>query len=83
MNLSLHYFASVKESLNCDQESVELASGNTVADLIKQLGERDAPWRQTLQDGDILVAVNQTMSSLDTKLHPGDEVAFFPPVTGG
>ena len=83
MNLSIHYFASVKETLSCDTENVNLLSGNTVQALIEQLSQRDPLWQQTLQDSKILVAVNQTISALDTEIKMGDEIAFFPPVTGG
>ncbi len=40
-------------------------------------------WALALEDGKLLAAVNQTLVSFDHPLTDGDEVAFFPPVTGG
>jgi molybdopterin synthase sulfur carrier subunit len=82
MNLNLLYFASVKETLDCGQEKF---TGDvvTVADLVAQLCQRNEPWQSTLAENSVLVAVNQTISDRHTVLSDGDEVAFFPPVTGG
>ena len=82
MNLSILYFASVKENLGCERESFE-GEANTVAELIAHLQTRGDIWRSTLQENTVLVAVNQTISDSNAPLNPGDEVAFFPPVTGG
>jgi len=82
MTLSLLYFASIKEALDCDREQFA-GDVNTVAELIAQLRQRGNNWHTVLQQNSILVAVNQTISDVTTELHSGDEVAFFPPVTGG
>ena len=81
--IDLIYFASIRERLNCDRERVELPLPATVADLLALLRSRGAPWGDVLDGPTLLVAVNQEMSSLETELGDGDEVAFFPPVTGG
>ena len=47
------------------------------------LCERGDKWALALESGKLLVAVNQTLVPLETALNDGDEVAFFPPVTGG
>jgi molybdopterin synthase sulfur carrier subunit len=76
--VTLLYFASLRESLGCSREQLALASGNsTVSSLVGRWTEAFAPgktWR---------VAVNQQMADLATPVKAGDEVAFFPPVTGG
>ena len=82
MKIKLLYFASIKEALNCGDENFD-GEAATVADLITLLSERDVHWRNTLEQDSILIAVNQTISDTSTKLKDGDEVAFFPPVTGG
>lgn len=79
------YFASLAEDLGRKSESFELPSGcNTVADLVALLRARGAPFADAF-DGSvrILVAVNQEMSDPADEIANGDEIAFFPPVTGG
>ena len=55
----------------------------TAEQLRAALCERGDKWALALEAGNLLVAVNQTLVPLDTPLNDGDEVAFFPPVTGG
>jgi sulfur-carrier protein len=83
--VTLLYFASLREAVGIARESVALPSGNsTVAALVESLRARDARWSAAFAAGKPLrCAVNQQMADLATPLKPGDEVAFFPPVTGG
>ena len=83
--VTLLYFASLRESLGCSREQVALpADAPTVSLLIDALRGRGERWAEALSDGkQWRVAVNQEMATLATPLKPGDEVAFFPPVTGG
>jgi len=83
--LKLVYFASLRERLGLDSESLEQPEGvTTVAALIDYLvAERGEIWQQVLQDAQVLAAVNQEMCDFDQEIASGDEVAFFPPVTGG
>ena len=82
--VELKYFASLRDAPNCDSEQLEL-SGDvaTVADLRRLLAQRGEPWAEQLVEGRTLAAVNQEVATGDTAIRPGDEVAFFPPVTGG
>ncbi|MGB1270967.1 MAG: MoaD/ThiS family protein [Endozoicomonas sp.] len=78
------FFASYREKLNCDQ--LTLSEGEypgNLSDLRSQLAEKDDDWREVLSDKRTLVAVNQAMTRSESALKAGDEVAFFPPVTGG
>ena len=79
------YFAGLREDLGCAEETIELPPGvDTVAGLRAHLMARGSAWRQGLAQGRALqVAVNQDMAQPGTPVKPGDEVAFFPPVTGG
>jgi sulfur-carrier protein len=79
------FFASLRESLGTPREQVPLAAPNaTVAMLVDSLRRRDGAWADAFAPGkNWRVAVNQQMASLATPLRAGDEVAFFPPVTGG
>jgi sulfur-carrier protein len=83
--VTLLYFASLRESLGCSREQVALpAATSTVSSLLDVLRSRDSRWTEAFAPGkQWRVAVNQEMASLATPLKPGDEVAFFPPVTGG
>ncbi len=76
------FFAQVKELVGQSQIDVE-ASVNTAEELRQQLTLRGDKWQLALESGKLLVAVNQTICPLDTEIKDGDEVAFFPPVTGG
>lgn len=77
------YFARLRESLGVAEEAIE-PTAMTVTDLMALLAERGEPWRQEF-DGcrTIRAAVNQTLVANDFAIKDGDEVAFFPPVTGG
>ena len=83
--VTLLYFASLRERLGCSREQVALPPRSpTVATLLEQLRARDERWSDALAPGKTWrVAVNQRMADPATPLKPGDEVAFFPPVTGG
>lgn len=83
--IDVHYFASVRESLGLAQEQVQAGSSTaTVASLMDTLVALHGPqWHKVLREGRVLMAVNQAVARPDTKVRDGDEVAFFPPVTGG
>jgi molybdopterin synthase sulfur carrier subunit len=78
------YFARLREALGLAEESVDVNNGISVADLMALLAARGGQWQQEF-DGckPLRAAVNQTLVSNDARIHDGDEVAFFPPVTGG
>lgn len=79
------YFASLREQVGRSREDVALPPGTpTVASLVEQLRARDGGAAEAFAPGRTWrVAVNQRMADPATPLKPGDEVAFFPPVTGG
>ena len=83
--VTLLYFASLRESLGCSREQLALPSANaTVSALVDVLRNRDGKFSDAFAPGkNWRVAVNQDMADLATPVKPGDEVAFFPPVTGG
>lgn len=83
--IDIHYFASIRERLDCEQEALEAGASITcVGDVVAALVARHgALWQRVLQDERVLVAVNQDVGNKDSLVRDGDEVAFFPPVTGG
>ena len=76
------FFAQTRELLGSDEITVE-PSFNNVEELRAHLAAQNERWALALQKDKLLVAVNQTLVSLDSPLSDADEVAFFPPVTGG
>lgn len=79
------YFASLAETLGKRSEKLPLpADCRSVTDLVALLRTRGEPFDSTF-DGQtrILVAINQEMSEPDAEISDSDEIAFFPPVTGG
>lgn len=85
MSKSIHllYFASLGEALNCSEEALTLEQQICVAELKTVLGQRGASWANALAKPGIKCAINQAIANDDAVISPGDEVAFFPPVTGG
>lgn len=85
MKVSLKFFASVREALGSNAETLELpASVTTVGELRLFLIARGGAWELALAETRALrMAVNQQMTDAAAGLHEGCEVAFFPPVTGG
>jgi sulfur-carrier protein len=79
------YFARLRERLGTARESIELPAGvATAAELIAHLCLRGPPWSDALGQGErVMVAVNQALAQPRTSVRDGDEVALFPPVTGG
>ncbi len=82
--LRVLYFASLREALGVADETLALPEAATVAGLIGVLRARGGAWNEALAEGKRWrVAVNQNMAGPDAVLKTGDEVAIFPPVTGG
>ncbi|MCX7153563.1 MAG: molybdopterin converting factor subunit 1 [Proteobacteria bacterium] len=85
MSVKILFFAGLREQLGSGGEQLQLPSGvGTVAALRAHLMARGGAWQSALGEKRALrVAVNQDMAQADTPVKAGDEVAFFPPVTGG
>lgn len=79
------YFARYREMLGAEFEELPLPHDNfAVSDLKVYLAGRGEQWQVVFgADLKVLVAVNQEMATMDVTLVDGDEIAFFPPVTGG
>lgn len=77
MPIKVLFFASLRERLGQGQVLLESATPLTVLDVwLCSSGEAALP-------ENVLVSVNQEYAGAQTSVNPGDEVAFFPPVTGG
>ena len=77
MSIRIRYFASLKESMGRAEESISAENVTTVQDVWDK-----ANLSKPMPDN-ILAAVNMDYAALEAQVKDGDEVAFFPPVTGG
>lgn len=77
MSITVLFFASLREELGQSRLELPITQATSAADI----------WQQATQQSDmpsnIRIAHNQEYCSADTMINVGDEVAFFPPVTGG
>ncbi|KAA1193842.1 molybdopterin synthase sulfur carrier subunit [Photorhabdus heterorhabditis] len=76
------FFAQIRELVGTD--SLDLDNSYTTVDSLRhELISKGERWALALEDGKLLSAVNQSFVHGGHPLQDGDEVAFFPPVTGG
>ncbi|MDO8347915.1 MAG: molybdopterin converting factor subunit 1 [Rugosibacter sp.] len=84
MSIKVLFFAGLREALGVSAERLDLPAGiDTVGALRDHLAARGEPWSALATAKNLRAAVNQHMVGLEAPLKAGDEVAFFPPVTGG
>ncbi len=83
--MKILYFAWIREKAGIAEEDVTLPSTvNTVGALVDWLKERGGGYGEAFADDAVVrAAVNQEHVGLDHPVADGDEVAFFPPITGG
>ena len=81
----IKYFSWIKEHLGKSEEQIILPSNiNNINQLINYLNEIDEKYKLLYEKKELIkIAVNKTYSSFDTNISNSDEIAFFPPVTGG
>jgi molybdopterin synthase sulfur carrier subunit len=79
------YFASLRERVGKGSEEIELPAGvSTLGALRTHLIARGGAWETSLGGNkSVRMAVNQDMAQANAAIKSGDEIAFFPPVTGG
>ena len=85
MKVRLLFFASLRERLGTTGEEFDApASVSTVGGLREHLCSRGGAWAEVFAPArNVRAAVNQDMAQPTARLKGGDEIAFFPPVTGG
>ena len=81
----IKYFSWIKEHIGKSEEQITIPSDIINVDqLINYLNERDTKYNLLFEKKELIkIAVNKTYSSFDAKVNNSDEIAFFPPVTGG
>jgi len=81
--INILYFASFREVLGQAEEQLPVTH-STVSELLSELAARGDHWKVALADNaNLQIAVNHDVASRETVIKAGDEIAFFPPVTGG
>ena len=81
----IKYFSWIKEHIGKSEEQIILPSHiNNINQLINYLNEIDEKYKLIYEKKELIkIAVNKTYSSFDANISNNDEIAFFPPVTGG
>lgn len=80
--INVLFFAHTRELVGASSLALE-GEFSSVEAIRQHLIARGERWALALEQGKLLTAVNQTLATFDSAVCPGDEVAFFPPVTGG
>ena len=79
------FFASFKEKLGASELEQSIKDNATIKCLCQTLADKGDQWQLLFANPtkQVKVACNQQMAEMSTRLKNGDQVAFFPPVTGG
>ncbi len=77
------FFARLREQLSTDSLQLPASENMTTEQIRQQLAKTDPLWAKAMNADSLLVAVNQQVTDWSHSVYAGDEVAFFPPVTGG
>ena len=84
MNVKVLYFAALRDALDCGDETVELPGNvTTIGELRDYLAARSSRWAPLTDTKNVRMARNQRIVPADEPVSGNDEIAFFPPVTGG
>ena len=80
MRVKVHYFGQFRDLIGKREEVLEVKKGITVEEIREHVR---GLYSKIAAKEEVLVAVNGSFGSLDQVIHEDDEVAFFPPVSGG
>jgi len=85
MKIKVLFFAKLRELFGTSQVDVTFTeSNNKVSDVLAALRQKGEVWAEELNENkSFRIAVNQEMVTEDVMINEGDEMALFPPVTGG
>jgi len=75
-SVTVLYFASIREQLGRSEDRIDITDPCPARELWQRVAGRPLP-------ANTLVAINRVYAEPDAQVQPGDELAFFPPVTGG
>jgi len=77
------FFAALREQLNCNEMELNAEGISNVSQVKQTIIAEHPEWQAILENVSLLSAVNHDMVNGESAVNSGDEVAFFPPVTGG
>ena len=80
MRIKVTYYGQFRDITGLNEEEIEAKDGVTVVELRDQVREK---YPRIAAKREVLVAINNSFTSLETVIKPDDKVAFFPPVSGG
>lgn len=84
MTITVKFFSLIREAVDTEQLTLELSDGLTTVEALKnELRLRGEAWSEALSHPNLIQAVNQRVVFQEEGIKDGDEVAFFPPMTGG
>ena len=81
--IKILFFGALRERLQCTSLTFEAKELHSVGAVLQQLKTHSTDFQQAFSDNNLLYAVNQQLCDSTMPVKTGDEVAFFPPVTGG
>ena len=89
MSITIKLFSALREALGESEFELDLSDVSEastqvdVASIKKQLSQRGAEWKEALNQPNLVHALNHKVVFTDAVVSEGDELAFFPPMTGG
>lgn len=83
--MQIKYFSWIKEHIGKSEEEINLPHNvSTIEELMFYLENLNDKYKRAFEKKDLIkIAINKSYSSIDNKINNTDEIAFFPPVTGG
>ncbi len=81
--IKILFFAQLREQLGCSEYQLQVNASMSIEALRQQLVQQKSEWHEFFASDKLLTAVNQELVDSKAMVSDGDEVAFFPPVTGG
>ena len=81
--ITILFFAQLREQLDCEKTQLEISSPISISQLRDVLISGNPDWKSFLDNEKLLFSVNKVLVKALHPVNDGDEVAFFPPVTGG
>ena len=84
MTITVKFFSLIREAVDTEQLTLEMSDRlSTVEALKNELSLRGEIWKEALSHPNLIQAINQRVVFQEAGIKDGDEVAFFPPMTGG
>jgi len=81
--ISVLFFAQLREALGVQKIEIPIDQSLSLTELLAFIIQKNPHWEQALTRKNLLMSINQELAQVDSLVRWGDEVAFFPPVTGG